>query len=378
MRKIWILTLGMFALGVDTYIVAGLLPDIGQDFHKSSSEVGQGVTVFTLCFAISAPLFSTLLAKMPVKKSLIVALILFSGANILTALSPNYIIYIISRCIAGLGAGLFSPMAISSASYLVPSHHKGKALAFTVGGMSVGTVIGVPVGLQLARIFNWRTTIVVIILIGLVALVSILFSLSNFKMSAPPSLSARFKLFLNMHVLRVVSVTICAAIASLGLYTYLADVIITFLSPLNISLFLTSWGIGGLIGSFGIGIILDKFKNTNLVMLGIMGILTLSIILIPILIHAPLLNLLPFIIWGAMGWATQAPQQHILLDKHPEHGATSVALNSSLNYLGSAIGSALGGLVLAQKQSVNILIYAACFIALLGTIIQMVNIKLSN
>ena len=109
-----------------------------------------------------------------------------------------------------------------------------------------------------------------------------------------------------------------------------------------------------------------------------MGILTLSIILIPLLIHIPLLNLIPFIIWGAMGWATQAPQQHILLDKHPEHGATSVALNSSLNYLGSAIGSALGGLVLAQTQSVNILIYAACFIALLGTIIQMVNIKLSN
>lgn len=378
MRKIWILTLGMFALGMDTYIVAGLLPNIGQAFHKSSAEAGQGVTVFTLCFAISAPLFSTVLAKVPVKKSLILALILFSGANILTVLSTNYILYIISRCIAGLGAGLFSPIAISSAGYLVPSRHKGKALAFTVGGMSVGTVIGVPTGLQLARFFNWRISIIVIILLGIIALISISFLLPNFKMPAPPSLSARLKLFIHPHVLRVVSVTICAAIASLGLYTYLADVITTFLSPLYISLFLTSWGIGGLIGSFGIGAILDKFKNTNAVMVSIMGVLSLSIILIPLLIHIPLLNLLPFIIWGAMGWATQAPQQHILLDNHPEHGAASVALNSSLNYLGSAIGSALGGLVLAQTQSINMLIYGACIIALLGTLIQLVNIKLSD
>ena len=56
MKKIWILTLGMFALGMDTYIVAGLLPDIGKSFNKSSAEIGQGVTVLHY-FLLYQPLF---------------------------------------------------------------------------------------------------------------------------------------------------------------------------------------------------------------------------------------------------------------------------------------------------------------------------------
>lgn len=41
---------------MDTYIVARLLPDVGKSFNKSSAEIGQGVTVFTL-FLLYQPLF---------------------------------------------------------------------------------------------------------------------------------------------------------------------------------------------------------------------------------------------------------------------------------------------------------------------------------
>ncbi|MCA2503993.1 MFS transporter [Staphylococcus xylosus] len=374
MKKIWILTLGMFALGMDTYIVAGLLPDMGRTFNKSSAEIGQGVTVFTLFFALSAPIFSTILAKHSVKKTLLIALLTFGIANVITMLSMNYTMYILSRCIAGLGAGLFSPMAVSSGGHLVDRKHKGKALAFIVGGMSVGTVVGVPVGLQLANLLNWRWTIGVIVIISIIAFISIFVLLPNFKLPATPSLKERFSLFVNPHVLRVVSVTVCAAIASLGLYTYLSQVINEYLSPGYISLFLTAWGIGGLIGSFGVGFIIDKFKDTKHLMLTILIILALSILFIPILIKVPYLSVVPFILWGAMGWATQAPQQHILLKNHAKHGSASVALNSSINYLGSALGAALGGVLLANGLNINVLIYSAFAVVVLGILIQLLNI----
>lgn len=374
MKKIWILTLGMFALGMDTYIVAGLLPDMGKSFNKSSAEIGQGVTVFTLFFALSAPVFSTILAKYSVKNILLLALLTFGLANLITMLSPNYSIYILSRCIAGLGAGLFSPMAVSSGGYLVSQKNKGKALAFIVGGMSVGTVVGVPIGLQLANLINWRFAIGIIVILSIVAFISIYFLLPDFKMPSAPSLKDRFSLFIDPHVLRVVSVTVCAAIASLGLYTYLSQVISESISPHYITLFLTTWGIGGLVGSFGVGLVIDKFKNTQILMLIILVTLAISIALIPVLIKIPILGLIPFILWGAMGWATQAPQQHILLTNHSEHGSTSVALNSSLNYLGSAIGAALGGLLLAQGASTSILIYCSVAIVIIGIIIQLINV----
>lgn len=307
MKKIWILTIGMFALGMDAYIVAGLIPSISQSFNKSSSAIGQGVTVFTLFFSISAPIFSTILAKSPVKKILVIAISVFTLANVITAISMNYLIYIISRAIAGLGAGVFSPIAISASNHLVSDKHKGKAIAFTVGGMSVGTVIGVPLGLEISKLSNWRFAMVVIIIISFIALISISILMPKFKIQVPPNLKDRFQLFLNRHVLRVISVTLCAAIASLGLYTYLADIIKANTDIKSLTYYLTAWGIGGLIGSFGIGFVIDKFKNTRFIMVIILILLALSFVLIPVSIKLPLLGVLPFILWGAMGWATQAP-----------------------------------------------------------------------
>lgn len=378
MKKIWILTIGMFALGMDAYIVAGLIPSISKSFNKSSSAIGQGVTVFTLFFSISAPIFSTILAKSPVKKILIIALSVFTLANIITAISMNYMLYIISRAIAGLGAGVFSPIAISASNHLVSEKNKGKAIAFTVGGMSVGTVIGVPLGLEIANISNWRFAMLVIIVISFIALISISILMPKFKIEAPPNLKDRFQLFLNKHVLRVISVTLCAAIASLGLYTYLADIIKTNTDTKNLTHYLTAWGIGGLIGSFGIGFIIDRFKNTRFVMLIILILLALSFSLIPISINLPILGLIPFILWGAMGWATQAPQQHILLKKHPEYGGSAVALNSSINYLGSAMGSAIGGMILFNANSTNVLIYSALGITIIGILLQLLNLSIEK
>ena len=378
MKKIWILTIGMFALGMDAYIVAGLIPSISKSFNKSSSAIGQGVTVFTLFFSISAPIFSTILAKSPVKKILIIALSVFTLSNIITAISMNYMLYIVSRAIAGLGAGVFSPIAISASNHLVSEKNKGKAIAFTVGGMSVGTVIGVPLGLEIANISNWRFAMLIIIVISFIALISISILMPKFKIETPPNLKDRFQLFLNKHVLRVISVTLCAAIASLGLYTYLADIIKTNTDTKNLTYYLTAWGIGGLIGSFGIGFIIDRFKNTRFVMLIILILLALSFSLIPISINLPILGLIPFILWGAMGWATQAPQQHILLKKHPEYGGSAVVLNSSINYLGSAMGSAIGGIILFNANSTNVLIYSALGITIIGILLQLLNLSIEK
>ncbi|SCT38088.1 MFS transporter [Staphylococcus caeli] len=378
MRKIWVLALGMFALGMDTYIVAGILPEMSRDFNKTNAEIGQGVTVFTLCFALSAPIFSAILAKYSVKNILLIALFIFGLANIMTIVAPNYSIYIISRCIAGLGAGIFSPMAVSAGSYLADTKNKGKALALVVGGMSIGTVIGVPVGLQLASIMGWRFSIGIIVVLSICAIICIFILLPNFKIPAPPSMVTRFALFLDIQVLKVIAVTVCAAIASLGLYTYLAEIISKSILADNIALFLTTWGIGGVLGSLMVSMVIDKFKNTQILMLLILICLGFSILLIPVLIEVPFWGLLPFLFWGAMGWATQAPQQHILLQNHKEHGSTSVALNSSVNYLGSAMGAALGGFILIQGGTDEVLIYGALIIIVIGIIIQLFNIFSSN
>lgn len=378
MKKILILALGMFSLGMDTYIVAGLIPEMSRSLNQSSTAIGQGVTIFTLVFAISAPLFSIFLAKINVKQTLIFALIIFIFANIMTSLAVNLPIYLLARAIAGLGAGIFSPMAVSTGSQLVENKNRGKALATVVGGLSIGTVIGVPLGIQISNLSSWRVTLLFIVLISTLTCVLIAIHFRAIFAPTPPSIKERFKLFIHPHIIRIMTVTVCAAIASLGLYTYLSKIVEHYQSIYSLTTYLMLWGIGGLIGSFSIGFIIDRFKFTNLIVLSIMILLLFSFILLPISIHTPIASCLPFLLWGAMGWATQAPQQHILIKNYKSYGETAVALNSSVNYLGSSIGSALCGSLLFITHNINMLVYLSIFICGIGLLVQLTNILIDK
>ncbi|MBV6715228.1 MFS transporter [Paenibacillus chitinolyticus] len=346
MQKVLLLTIGMFALGFDAYVVAGLLPAIGSDFAISASQSGQAVSVFTLCYALAAPVFATILAGKPVRRILLLALVVFTLANAGTALAPTYTLLLLSRAIAGIGAGLYSPLAAAAAAALVSSEKRGRALGMTLGGMSMGTVIGVPVGLLIAEQIGWRGTLWAVTALGVIAIIGITAWFPNFPAAAPPSLRQRLAMMTNGRVAATVGITFITSVASLGLYTYVASVLQDLADVQAITPYLWAWGIGGVIGSFSIGTLIDRTGRPGLLMTVILALMALAVFVLPVGIHYTLAAFVAFVVWGATGWASQAPQQHVLLVLQPEHGPAAVALNSSANYLGSAVGSALGGAVL--------------------------------
>ncbi|MFE0505974.1 MFS transporter [Peribacillus butanolivorans] len=359
MKKVILLSIGMFALGFDAYIIAGIIPGISDTYHKSASQVGQAVSVFTLFYAVSAPLFSSLLAGRPIKKVLLCSMLVFGVANGVTALASNFSIFLLSRAIAGVGAGLFSPLAIAGSTQLVPSEKKGRAIGLTIGGMSMGTVLGVPLGLYISNLFDWKLAIWFVVILSFIAALTIYKFLPEVPVSAPPTMKERLLMLLDKRVTITVLITFFASVASLGLYTYLAPLLQDLTSSSELTVYLWAWGVGGLFGSLSIGYLIDHFKKTKSLLTIILITLILSIICIPIMVNLPIVKYLPFFIWGAMGWAAQAPQQHILLSYHPKQGSTAVALNSSVNYLGSAVGATQGGLVLAMGMGTISLIYFA-------------------
>ncbi|MDB6370276.1 MFS transporter [Photorhabdus bodei] len=359
MKNVIFLAIGMFSLGFDAYIIAGLVPGISDSYQKSASQVGQAVSIFTLCYAVSAPLFASLLAGKPIKKVLLTSIVIFGLANALTAVSPNFSIFLISRAIAGVGAGLFSPLAVTGATMLVPVEKKGRALGLTIGGMSMGTVLGVPIGLYIANQFNWQYAMWFVVLLSLISALSILKFLPHVPVTAPPAIKERIAMFLDKRVTITVLITFFASIASLGLYTYLSPLLQDLNNSNDLTIYLWAWGLGGLFGSISIGYLIDYFKKPKTLMALILIILTCSVVCIPIMINLSLIKYLPFFIWGAMGWASGAPQQHILLSYQPKHGSAAVALNSSINYLGSSVGATLGGIIISLGMGTIALIYFA-------------------
>ncbi|WP_277811397.1 MFS transporter [Chromohalobacter canadensis] len=349
MFNLLLLSCAMFALGLDAYVLAGLLPDIATSFDITEGAAAQVVTAFTLCYAVAAPALATALAGQPIRRILVLAMSLFVLGNLLSVVVGNFTLLLISRCIAGAGAGVFAPVAAAVASNLVTKERKGRALGIILGGMGTGTVVGVPIGIQIANAFGWQSTLLLVALMGSITAIGILAKLPTIQVPPPPSLRARVNMLIHPRVAIVVTVTLFTAIASLGLYTYIAPLLKGLGLASDPTIYLWVWGAGGVTAAFSVGHIIDRTNRPGSVLLIILTILAIALLCLPLTDSGPaLLSFIPFLLWGAMGWSSLAPQQHVLLDLQPEHGSIAVALNSSANYLGSAIGAMLGGVLLGN------------------------------
>ncbi|WHY88627.1 MFS transporter [Neobacillus novalis] len=376
MKNVLLLTIGTFALGFDAYVIAGLLPEISTTFNITDSQGGQSVTVFTLCYALAAPIFATLVAGKSIRIILVIALAVFSIANGASALVTNFSLFLIARAMAGIGAGLFSPLASVAASSLVSEQKRGRALGLTLGGLSMGTALGVPLGLIIAEQIGWKGTLWVIAIIGLMAMIGILFFFPNLSAETPPSLRHRIAMIANKHVLAIVGITFLTSIASIGLYTYIASILQSIKGIHLITPYVWAWGIGGVVGSFSIGPLIDRTGRPALLTAGLLAVLALVMISLPFIFHFPVFVFILIFLWGVMAWAFQAPQQHRLIQLQSNHAEAVVALNSSANYLGGAVGSMIGGVALfAGLSSSQLPIASGCllFIAFLGQLLIMLS-----
>ncbi|MFF5716037.1 MFS transporter [Streptomyces buecherae] len=364
MRKVSLLALGAFTLGLDAYVMAGLLPVVADDLDTTVSLAGQMVTAFTLAYALSAPLVAGLLTGVRPKTVILVALAVFTLGNGLTAVAPSLALLLASRVVAGAGAGVYAALSTAAASALVPTERRGKALALVMGGMSTGTVLGVPLGVLLAEHASWRATMGLVTALGAVAIGGLAALLPQVPAEPPVPARARLGAITDPAVAPVVGVSFLAAVASLGLYTYLAPVLEAAGDIDGVAPYLWAWGAGGVLGSLLIGPLVDRTGRVRALVAALLTAVGGAHLVLAPVAGAPLLLGAALVVWGAGGWALQVPQQHRLLAVSARRGTVALALNNSALYLGSAVGSALGGLALAAGLPGDALPWAAA--AILG------------
>jgi predicted MFS family arabinose efflux permease len=159
-RRLLVLALGMFALGTDSFVVAGVLPEISQFFTVPISAAGQTTTIYAVTYALLAPTIAALAAGVPRKTLLMAGLALFILANLATAASPTFPIALATRIFAGIGAAMFAPTATGAATMIVAPERRGFALSVVVAGLTASTALGSPTGALIGGLGDWRWTMV--------------------------------------------------------------------------------------------------------------------------------------------------------------------------------------------------------------------------
>ncbi|MGL4860587.1 MAG: MFS transporter, partial [Enterobacteriaceae bacterium] len=87
---VYLVALGTFALGMASYVTAGLIPIIEQAFSVSVAVAAQLVTAFTLGYGLGSPVFVALLPTHKQRVGLLLSLCLFVIANIGSALAESF------------------------------------------------------------------------------------------------------------------------------------------------------------------------------------------------------------------------------------------------------------------------------------------------
>ncbi|EMC2290443.1 MFS transporter [Salmonella enterica] len=376
---VYLISLGAFALGMASYVTAGLLPMIETAFSVSVAIAAQLVTAFTLAYGLGSPIFVALLPAHQQRAGLLFALGLFVLANAASALSTDFTVLMVFRAIAGIGAGVYLAMGIAASAALSPPDQRGKSIAVIMGGMASGTVLGVPLSLLVAEQLGWESALWLVTLLGGIAFVGLFARLPALPTVQAIPLKAKIALLTDSHVVVILLVSLLAAISSLGMYTFLAPLIAAAepgSSP-SVTPYLWIWGVGGVLGSFLIGPLVDRVKGPTLT-LWIMAILAVALLLLPAsLSTGPWLVMLPIAVWGAVGWALQVPQNNELIKAREQQGDgnLAVALNESALYLGSALGAAMGGILLLQQWPAWGLAISAGAVAIIGAILQLLNLR---
>ncbi|MFF3005323.1 MFS transporter [Kitasatospora sp. NPDC057940] len=346
--RLLLLALGTFAMGTDSMVVAGILGPIAADLGVSVPAAGQLVTVFALGYALLAPALAALTARWPRRRLLLTALAVFSAANALSALAPSYGLLLATRVLAAAGAALYTPTANAVATTLVAPERRGRALATVLGGMTVATALGVPLGTWVGRA-DWRMTMWLVTALGVAALAGLALLLRDLPAPvAAPGLRARLAPLGQRRVLGAAATTLAFFLAFQCVYIYLATAVsgATGGDADRLSLVLLTAGVMSVAGSWLGGRLVDRVGVRRVLLTG-STVAAGAFAALPWLGRSMPGALVYAAVVPLAGWAVSVALPHRLASIDPGNAPLLISLNSSALYLGTAAGGVAGSAAIA-------------------------------
>lgn len=366
--EVWLLTLCAFAIGTSEFVIAGLLTQISDTLNITEGKAGYLIIAFAMAVVLGGPPLTIFLSRFEKKRVLVLIMAVFAVANLITAISSNFYVLLLSRVLAGLCQGPFYGIGAVVATRIVHSDHAGKAVGQMFGGLTLASVIGVPAGAWIGAQFGWASTLYIVAAVGAVAVIGLQTMLQPIRPDAVPlSAGRQLAAFRNPQLLASLAFTTIAWAGFMTFYGYIAPVA-QFLAGYSITgttIVLVIAGAGMLIGN-RIG---GRGADTNLSLTLVIWPLAmiLSLVLIGALVHSHWGFLIAVFLFGIASFANVSPMQMRVMKYGTEAPELSATANISAFNLANSIGGVLGGYVIdSAKFGAGSVPYAAIGASLLG------------
>lgn len=153
---------------LDFVIMMPLGPRFMRVFHINPTEFSTLVSAYTFSAGIIG-FFGALYADhFDRKKFLMFNFTGFIVGTFMCAVAPNFAALLVARIVAGAFGGVLNACVLSMVADLIPFERRGAAMGVVMSSFSIASVLGVPLGLYVAQMFDWHAAFYLIVIIGIV------------------------------------------------------------------------------------------------------------------------------------------------------------------------------------------------------------------
>ncbi|CAM3723779.1 MFS transporter [Bordetella tumulicola] len=371
------LAIGAFAIGTTEFATMSLLPYFAQTLGIDAPTAGHVISAYALGVVVGAPLITVAAARLPRRALLLWLMGSFALFNGLCAFAPTYEWMIVLRFLSGLPHGAYFGIASLVAVSLVPENRRTQAVGRMFLGLTVSTIIGVPMANWLGHAVGWRWGFALVAATGLLTV--LLISLFAPATPADPKASPLREL----SALRHAQVWMTLGIGAIGfgglfaVYTYLADILleVTQVAPSTLPLVLAVFGIGMTIGN----LIIPKFADRALMPTAgaILLFSATSLVIFTFSIDS-LWTITPAVFLVGIGGALGTVLQTRLMDVAQNAQGLAAALNHSAFNTANALGPLLAGLALSHGYGWHAPGWVGALLALGGFVLWAISVAMDR
>ena len=167
-RVIFLVGAVQFVNILDFMIVMPLGPDFAVELGIPNAHLGYIGGSYTAAAALSGLIGSFFLDRFDRRKALAFAMLGLTIGTLAGAFATGMATLLAARVLAGLFGGPATSLSLAIVTDVVPPERRGKAFGAVMGAFSAASVLGVPAGLELARVGGWRLPFIAVAAIGLV------------------------------------------------------------------------------------------------------------------------------------------------------------------------------------------------------------------
>lgn len=381
------LALGGFGIGSTEFVAMGLLPEIARDLlpglYAANSEeaIGQSgwvITAYALGVVVGAPTIAAFAGRMPRRRLLLWLAAAFTIGTVASATLPTFELVIAARFISGLPHGAYFGVAALVAASLMGPGKRGQGVALVLSGLTIATVIGVPIITAVGQASGWRAAYLLVAALFAATFVAVRILVPWQPGDANSTVRTELAAFRSLQVWVAVAVGAIGFGGFFAVYSYIAPMVIDSAGMPGgaVPWVLASTGIGLTIGNI-IGGRLADAGTVRAMFIGFFGLMG-ALALLGLTGTHPAGVIAGTFLVGFMASIISPVVQTRLMDVAGKSQTLAAALNHAALNVGNALGAFLGGLVVAAGWGYLTPAWVGLLLAVGGTVLAVVSVALER